>query len=603
VQQVPSSGSSASAIAVTSALRRRFRVVLVKPSHYDDDGYVIRWHRSPMPANSLATVYGLIADCAERKVLGPDIDIEISEIDETNARVRIDRIAADFRRAGGFGFVGLVGVQSNQYPRALDLARPLRAAGIPVIIGGFHVSGMLAMFPKVMPDLQEALDMGITLFAGEAEGRMDQVLRDAAAGTLRPVYNFIDDLPALEGAVVPFLPGNTVRRTLGNVTAFDAGRGCPFQCSFCTIINVQGRKSRRRDPDDIERILRRNFEQGVDRFFISDDNFARNKDWEAILDRIIELREQHGMDVRFMIQVDTLCHRIPNFIAKCKRAGVTRIFIGLENINPDNLIAAKKRQNKITEYRKMLLAWKAVGIWCYAGYILGFPNDTPERVRADIEIIKHELPLDVLEFFFLTPLPGSEDHKTLWRKGVAMDPDLNKYDLEHALTAHPKMTKEEWESLYQEAWRIYYTPEHIATILRRARVSGANIFGLGRIILWFSQSPTIERVHPLQGGILRRKARAERRSSLPLEPAWRFYPQLALEFVVKQTRFWLAAWRIYRIYKSVAADPNGLAYTDQAMTPVADDDTDHLELFTHNQAAREAVDHERKVKALTSSAA
>jgi radical SAM superfamily enzyme YgiQ (UPF0313 family) len=103
---------------------------------------------------------------------------------------------------------------------------------------------------------------------------------------------------------------------------------------------------------------------------------------------IIKLREQDGMDVRFLIQVDTMCHKMPNFVAKAKRAGITRIFIGLENINPDNLLAAKKRQNKITEYRDMLLAWKAAGIWTYAGYILGFPNDTPESARRDIEIIK-----------------------------------------------------------------------------------------------------------------------------------------------------------------------------------------------------------------------
>jgi radical SAM superfamily enzyme YgiQ (UPF0313 family) len=583
--------------------RQRFHVVLVKPSHYHDDGYVIRWHRSPIPANSLACVYGLVADCAERQVLGPDVDIEIAAIDETNTRVRLERIIAEFRQAHGFGFVGLIGVQSNQYPRALDIARPLRAAGIPVVLGGFHVSGMLAMFPTVMADLQEALDMGVTLFAGEAEGRMDQLLRDAAGNTLPPIYNFIDDLPALEGAIVPFLPGNTVRRTLGNLTSFDAGRGCPFQCSFCTIINVQGRKSRRRTPDDVEQIIRRNWDQGIDRFFISDDNFARNKDWEPIFERIIELREQHGMDVRFMIQVDTLCHKIPNFIAKAKRAGVTRIFIGLENINPDNLLGAKKRQNKITEYRKMLLAWKAVGIWTYAGYILGFPNDTPERVRQDLEIIKRELPVDVLEFFQLTPLPGSEDHKVLWTKGVAMDDDLNKYDTEHVVTAHPKMTKAEWENLYQEAWRLYYTDEHIEAILRRARVSGVNIARLAQIILWFSQATPIEGVHPLQGGILRKKSRLEGRSGLPVEPAWRFYPGLFWEFAVKHARLARKAWRIYRIYRAVAADPNAMAYTDQAMTPVADDETDNLALFTHNQSAREAVDHARKVKALTTSAA
>jgi hypothetical protein len=393
-----------------------------------------------------------------------------------------------------------------------------------------------------------------------------------------------------------------VRKTIGNVTTFDAGRGCPFQCSFCTIINVQGRKSRRRSPDDVERILRKNYEQGIDRFFITDDNFARNKDWEAIFDRIIKLREQDAMDVRFLIQVDTLCHKIPNFVAKAKRAGVTRIFIGLENINPDNLLAAKKRQNKITEYRNMLLAWKAVGIWTYAGYILGFPNDTPDSARHDIEIIKKEMPLDVLEFFFLTPLPGSEDHKVLSGKGVPLDPDLNKYDLEHALTPHPNMSKPEWEKLYSDAWAIYYTPSHIETILRRAQAYGINIWRLAQIILWFAQSLTIEKVHPLQGGFMRLKNRHARRPELPIEPVWKFYPQLIGEVIVKHARVAAAAWRMFRIYRRVAASVH-TPYTDQAMTPVDDDETQRLELFTHNKSARDAVDHARRIKMLIESSA
>ena len=577
---------------------KRFRIVLIKPSHYDDDGYVIRWYRSPMPANSLACVYGLIDDCARRRILGPDIDIDIVAIDETNTFVRLDRIISDMGANNNFGFVGLVGVQSNQYPRSLHIAKPLRASGIPVIIGGFHVSGMLAMFDKIGPDLQAALDMGITLFAGEAEGRMDEVVHDAAKGALKPIYNYINDLPALENAIVPFLPGNSVRKTIGNVTTFDAGRGCPFQCSFCTIINVQGRKSRRRSPDDVERILRKNYEQGIDRFFITDDNFARNKDWEPIFDRIIKLREQDGMDVRFLIQVDTLCHKIPNFVAKAKRAGVTRIFIGLENINPDNLLAAKKRQNKITEYRNMLLAWKAVGIWTYAGYILGFPNDTPESARRDIEIIKKEMPLDVLEFFFLTPLPGSEDHKVLATKDVLLDPDLNKYDLEHALMPHANMSKAEWEQLYRDAWAIYYTPMHIETILRRAQACGINIWRLAQIILWFAQSLTIEKVHPLQGGFVRLKNRHERRPELPLESMWKFYPQLAWEVITKHAKVAVAAWQIFRIYRRVVASAH-IPYTDQAMTPISEEETQTLELFTHTNSAREAVDHARKVKILT----
>ena len=368
--------------------RRRFQLILIKPSHYDDDGYVIRWWRAVIPSNSLAAVYGIAADCAHRQVLGPEVTIEIEAIDETNTRVDVSALVARLRRHDNFGLVALVGVQSNQYPRSLDIARPLREAGIAVAIGGFHVSGCLSMLDGRAVDLDACRAIGVAMFAGEAEGRLDLILRDAAEGRLLPVYNFMQDLPAMEGTPVPFLPKHYVARTLGLSASFDAGRGCPYQCSFCTIINVQGRRSRFRSADDIENLVRLNWANGVHKFFITDDNFARNKEWEAIFDRLIQLRERDHIPLGLMIQVDTLCHKIPNFIEKAKRAGITRVFIGLENINPDNLAAAKKRQNKITEYRKMLLAWKAQGVMTLAGYILGFPADTPETIRRDIAIIK-----------------------------------------------------------------------------------------------------------------------------------------------------------------------------------------------------------------------
>jgi len=399
-------------------------------------------------------VYGIAADCAERQVLGPDVTIDIDASDETNTRVDVPALLARLQRNGGLGLVALVGVQSNQYPPALDIARPLREAGIPVVMGGFHVSGCLSMLDGHAVELDACRDMGVAMFAGELEGRFDAVLRDAAEGQLLPLYNYMDDLPGVEGTPVPFLPKRYVERTLGLCTSFDAGRGCPYQCSFCTIINVQGRKSRFRSGDDIEHLVHLNWKHGVHKFFITDDNFARNKDWESIFDRLIDLRENHGIPIALLIQVDTLCHKIPNFIEKAKRAGVTRVFIGLENINPDNLAAAKKRQNKITEYRKMLLAWKAKGIMTLAGYILGFAGDTPETIRRDIAIIKKELPLDIVEFFCLTPLPGSEDHQRLWKKDAPLHPDLNTYDAAHVCTTHPNMTEKQWAAIYREAWSL-----------------------------------------------------------------------------------------------------------------------------------------------------
>src|SRR5262249_19564828 len=171
--------------------------------------------------------------------------------DEVNTRIPPARIIRRFRRHDNFGLVFLVGVQSNQYPRALDIARPLRAAGIPVAIGGFHVSGCISMLDATQGDLTAARDLGITLYAGELEGRGAAFLRSAANGTLGPVYNSLAELPSIEATPPPILPARFLRRTYKMMSSFDAGRGCPFECSFCTIINVQGRKSRKRSADDI----------------------------------------------------------------------------------------------------------------------------------------------------------------------------------------------------------------------------------------------------------------------------------------------------------------------------------------------------------------
>ncbi len=559
----------------TVAGRRRFLVVLIKPSHYDADGYVIQWHRSTIPSNSLASVYGLLSECAQAKALGPDVDIEIEVYDEGNTVVDVKGAIRRIRSAGA-GFVGLVGVQSNQFPRALDLGRQFRAASLPVVMGGFHVSGCLSMLPELPPDLKEARELGIILFAGEGEGRMLGLLRDIEAGTTKPVYNYLSDMPEMAAATLPILPRWAVTRVAGHYASFDAGRGCPFQCSFCTIINVQGRKSRYRTADDVEEIVRANAAQGITRFFVTDDNFARNSNWEQILDRLIELREKHGFRIRLFLQVDTLCHRIPGFIEKSARAGCTAVFIGLENINPESLMGTKKRQNKIWEYREMLQAWKRAKVLTYAGYILGFPTDTPESIARDIEIIKRELPIDLLEFFFLTPLPGSEDHKKLHLAGVPMDADMNNYDLEHACTAHPLMSKTAWERVYADAWERYYSDAHVETILRRAAVTGINKTKIFDGVAVFSGAARIEGVHPLQFGFVRRKIRTSRRYGMPIVNPVVFYPWRVFDFT-RTLWQWLRLVRRYRaIQARVEADPEKMNYTDEALTPTVAGTTDHF---------------------------
>jgi hypothetical protein len=251
----------------------------------------------------------------------------------------------------------------------------------------------------------------------------------------------------------------------------------------------------------------------------------------------------------------------------------------------------------------MLLAWKNAGIITYAGYILGFPDDTPESITEDIKIIQNELPVDILEFACMTPLPGSEDHKKLWQQGVAMDPDMNGYDLEHVLTDHPKMTRAQWKDIYRKAWKLYYSPEHIERLLRRAVASGIGPSRLATMLAGFASIVEIEGLHPLQSGIVRLKYRTDRRPGLPIEPAWRFYPRFAAETVRKHIRY-LGIWlSIDRLRRKVQKDPDRANYRDQALAPVDAAETESLALFTHNEGARAAVQHARKIKELTAAKA
>jgi hypothetical protein len=300
---------------------------------------------------------------------------------------------------------------------------------------------------------------------------------------------------------------------------------------------------------------------------------------------MIELRENQGFRFRFIIQVDALCYRTPNFIEKVKRAGCNRAFIGLENINPEALMGAKKRQNKIWEYRKMLQAWKDARIITYVGYILGFPPDTAETIQRDIEIIKRELPIDLVEFFFLTPLPGSEDHRNLHSQGVWMDPDMNKYDLTHATTGHALMSKEAWQEAYRRAWEQYYSLDHIETIMRRTAAKGIKLKKLLLQLGGFYGAVNFEKVHPLEMGIFRRKVRTQRRSGLPRENPLIFYPRRVWQVLACHARWARLYLQYSRIARRIEANPGKRDYMDTALAPVFEAGEDQLELMKTHQAA------------------
>ena len=178
-------------------------------------------------------------------------------------------------------------------------------------------------------------------------------------------------------------------------------------------------------------------------------------------------------------------------------------------------------------------------------------------------------------------------------RGARLDPDLNRYDAEHVTADHPLMTAEQWQSIYDQAWRLYYSPEHIETLIKRAIGDGINPARLTSMIFTFYASHVFERVHPLQSGVLRRKRRKDRRSGLPRESAMVFYPRRIWEMLLAYIPAMLFLWRLTRLRHRLQKDLAVRYYRDLATTPLDNELAGTLRLFEATEGARKAADQAR----------
>jgi hypothetical protein len=157
-----------------------------------------------------------------------------------------------------------------------------------------------------------------------------------------------------------------------------------------------------------------------------------------------------------------------------------------------------------------------------------------------------------------------------------MDPDLNKYDLEHAVTDHQNMTRAEWQAIYNEAWSLYYTREHAEVLLRRAAASGISMASLIKVLVPFITMVPLEGVHPLQAGLFRLKHPDERRPDMPRESLWSFYPRYILNLIWKNAEL---AKTVLWLLTAHQRDAQHLGYL---LSPV-DDDEEEMTLGSFDQ--------------------
>lgn len=514
---------------------QRVVVVLIKPTHYDDAGFPYRYWRGVLPSNSLAAMNTLTVE-ALRRLLPADVPFEIHTLEDGIHRQakELKQLSRRFPEPGTKLIVGLVAVQTAQFPRACDLVARWQRLGATCALGGFHVSGSISTLldgiqdatrkdvpcPGTMPaEITALMAGGTTVFHGEAEEVWPSALEDLLLDRAQPLYR--GGKPDLASAPLPDYPESYFDGSfVTEMGTFDTGRGCPFACSFCSIINVQGRKSRYRSPAEIlakvdETCQRR----GKAGFFFTDDNFARNPRWEELLDGLIELKRR-GRKINFMVEADLACHKIPRFLEKLADAGCTQIFMGVESMNSANLADARKNQNKVGQYRLLWDRCHELGILVHAGYIVGFPHDTPDSVRGDVEQLFQQ-GADQASFFILSPCPGSEDHVRAVAAGIPMDQDLSRYDTFHPVIDHPRMSRQEWLETYLRAWRQFYRVPNMSEAMRRCKDRAAR-FALLRNYIWYRWSFATERTHPMIAGFYRFRPWRERRPEAPPLPLARY---------------------------------------------------------------------------------
>ena len=399
-----------------------------------------------------------------------------------NARP-IDEVAmTQFVREQKIGLVG-IGAMTRMVAKAYRMADAVRAAGVPVVMGGPHVTEE--------PD--EALGRGggprhaDAVALGEADETWPQIVADAARGQLREIYKPIDEFgqerkPSLQSYpsipwesmdldqfnIVPKAMAPVLRRVGGGWATFriipvESGRGCPYGCEFCTVTGFFGDSIRFRSNqsvvDELLRLKSRaRSEDGQMAVFFIDDNFAINvKRTKSLLRDIIAANAQ----VHWVAQISANLLRDEEFLDLIAASGGRWIFIGMESIDPANLASVNKGFNKPGEYQAVLQSLADRNIYAITSFIFGMDNDTPgvaERTLQQIRTWPPGLPV----FGLLTPLPATPLYKRLEDEGRLTRPkhwqDFQPFAMAHSPL---KMSVQEAHDEVKYAWAHCYSPEAI----------------------------------------------------------------------------------------------------------------------------------------------
>jgi radical SAM superfamily enzyme YgiQ (UPF0313 family) len=400
-----------------------------------------------------------------------------------NAQPMDEAGVARFVREQDIELVG-IGAMTRMIAKAYRVADAVRATGVPVVMGGPHVTELA----------DEALGLGggprhaNAVALGEADETWPRIVEDAARGELKDIYAPLDKLgqerkPSLESYpaipwdrinleqfnLVPRIATRFLRHLGGGWGTFrmipmESGRGCPYGCEFCTVTGFFGDSIRfRTNRSVVDELLllkaRAKAEGGQIAVFFIDDNFAINvKRTKSLLRDIIAA----GAQVHWVAQISANLLRDEELVDLIAASGGKWVFIGMESIDPANLADVKKGFNKPGEYAAVLERLAQRNVYAITSFIFGMDNDTPgvaDRTLQEIRTWPPGLPI----FGLLTPLPATPLYKRLEATGRLTRPKHWQEFIPFAMAHTPlKMTIAEAHAEVKYGWANSYSPEAIA---------------------------------------------------------------------------------------------------------------------------------------------
>jgi radical SAM superfamily enzyme YgiQ (UPF0313 family) len=353
-------------------------------------------------------------------------DIEISITDECAQPIAFNK---------DVDLVGLT-AYTNTAPRAYQIADAFRQRNVPVVMGGIHAS--------TLPE--EALEHCDSVVVGEAEGAWQRVIEDFRGGHLERIYRN-DQLVSLEGLPRP-------RRDLLNpddyvtINTVQTTRGCPHNCSFCSVTRFNGRTYRFRPIHEVAEEIASLPSQNV---FIIDDNIFSNRGRTRSLFEALT-----PMGIRWGSQCTISIARDPEMLELAARSGCIGLAIGLESFCRESLEGAHKRFNDPDRFYQDIEVIKGFGIFIWGSFVLGFDEDDEASLEKTITMARSSK-LDFACFNFLTPLPGTAVHDRFKGDNRLASKNWDEYNMANLVFQPRKVTGQVLEQKVRKAWLEFYS--------------------------------------------------------------------------------------------------------------------------------------------------